>query len=221
MARQSKDIALLESSIGDSDELEDVVFLEGDACILFSAKASTVPETVLKGGKSRAQVLEWYQRFFFMKPSGNRRGGAFRLLDKKVRKIRTGAESRVSKNCKIYPVVVTYDRLGCDNLGFYRWAEERCEQEQLLCDCAPPKVMGVEQFEEVMAVVASGRSLARILEGSTSDEWKYANFSTYLYDQIIDTSEELKMPGCIAELSDIADLVERRLFGSRAKSRSQ
>ena len=79
---------ILPSQPGASDEIEDVIFQDGDVVALLSAKASLVPEAKLKSAESPDAAIGWLKRFFFEEPADAKkkghRGGAIYLLDKKV-----------------------------------------------------------------------------------------------------------------------------------------
>lgn len=197
------DVTLIDSTLGGNDEVEDIVLLEDGTCVLFSVKASTVPEQLFKGASSRREALDWYERTFFSKKQGSRRGGAFRLLDAKVRKIRAGMVPQIRAHAPIFPVVVTYDRLATDHAVFYKWADERCEAERLLEGSHPVKVIGVELFEELMAAVGNGHSIATIMRGATAGDWRYAGLGYYLAEQVVSSNEELKLRGVHAQFAEI------------------
>ena len=189
---------------------EDIVLIEGNAIIVISVKASTMPEDRLKGARSIQSVVEWYERFYFGKRAGRRRAGAVHLLQKKVDAIRAGTE-RIPPRPKVFPVVLTYDRLSADNPGAYRWVTTRCNTERLLSKCEPLTLLDIDDFELLMAVIANGRSLRSILEHKTSGDWRYGRLSLLIHEQF--TAKDKRLPWAEAAFDDLSARIKRRLFG--------
>jgi hypothetical protein len=106
---------VLSANPGDEDEVEDVVVVEGDAVILFSAKASVAPPSAVRVAKSQHEAVQWLEKFFFEQPKSVNekkfRGGALRILDKKITRLRSGAfEDRgISRDAKVIPVIVPFE----------------------------------------------------------------------------------------------------------------
>src|SRR6266852_7430675 len=68
----------LSKAPGTQDEIEDVVFREGDSAALFSAKARLMKEPVARQAIERSKVIEWYYEFFFDKKTV-KKGKKFRV----------------------------------------------------------------------------------------------------------------------------------------------
>lgn len=156
---------LLPSAPGAADEIEDVVVREGRACILFSAKARLVPENVARQAKSRSELVDWYDSFFFAEATGEYRQGAVRLLHDRITLIRDGAfEPRLPRNIRIVPVLVTYDSL-CEHILLYERIRRRCADDGLLQqrDVAPLALARIEDFEDLMSHASGGGSALAIL----------------------------------------------------------
>jgi hypothetical protein len=156
---------LLPSAPGAADEIEDVVVREGRACVLFSAKARLVPENVARQAKSRSELIDWYDSFFFADATGEFRQGAVRLLNDRITMVRDGAfEPRLPRDIRIIPVLVTYDSL-CEHILLYERIRRRCEADGLLQqrDVAPLALARIEDFEDLLSHASGGGSTLEIL----------------------------------------------------------
>jgi len=128
---------VLPTATGADDEIEDVVVIDRDRVVLFSAKSSLVPENSLKCATSQAAVIKWLKRFYFDEgakgENGGYRGGALRLLDRKVQKIRNGDYTKrgIKKNALVLPVVVCFDKVG-ETPVLYKWIDEECSRLGIL-----------------------------------------------------------------------------------------
>lgn len=162
---------LLSKDVGSHDEIEDIIIREGRHIALFSVKASLIRETSIKRAIARSEALGWYEDFFFEQKrdsSGpiqkDTRGGAFRLLNAHIDRIRNGEFKDIPANLKIFPVVVTFDDLG-DNEEFYRWVRQRCKEEHLLRQhrVVSPSIINIAEFEMLMNLAYHGVSVFTVL----------------------------------------------------------
>lgn len=151
---------------GGEDEVEDVVLIEGSAVVLFSVKARVMDRKAAREAVSVGTTMKWYEDFFFEEKGDDYRGGAVRLLDRRIARIRAGEfeAQGVRRNASILPVVVTYDTLGESDL-LYRWLEQECSNRGLLQDggVSPMTLARVDEFEQLMAHAADGRSVVKLL----------------------------------------------------------
>ncbi|MBT8464132.1 MAG: hypothetical protein KJO57_05555 [Deltaproteobacteria bacterium] len=188
------DRLIMSDSIGDPDEIEDVVFQDtysGKRVALFSVKASMVPESAIKEARSPRGVVDWYERFLFARPttkgSGRRyREGAVRSLDKTVQSIRSGRyKPKIPVQATIFPVVVTYDDLG-EHAGLYQWVRKRCNQEKLLQGnkVRPVTFLSATDFEDLLEVAELGTGVLKMLEIKTRGTNAEARFDVVLDHEI-------------------------------------
>jgi hypothetical protein len=198
------------------DEIEDVVLLEGNIVVLFSAKASLVPVSALREARSTKDVVQWYHRFLLETGDQQYRGGrgALKLLDEKCSKLRRGDyEPHICKHATILPVVVTYDDIG-DNPGAYIWTYARCNELKLFKQprVRAPTFMSIPDFERLMGAGFAGHSITRILEGKTQGGWAKAPFSV-LFRERVPNAEDWRLPDLQARYDDIVDRICKGLFG--------
>jgi|SRR5579871_1078105 len=168
------------------EEIEDVVVVDGERVVLFSAKSTLIREASLKTARSLADVAAWHADFFFLtaargKATGHRAGAAF-LLDGTINRIREGRyESRgVPATGLIIPVIVSYDYIG-EGLGLYEWLDEECARRGILGSRAgvqPLTVVAPATYEALMACAARKVGIADLLIEKTgphsraeSTEW--------------------------------------------------
>lgn len=153
-------------SPGGVDEVEDVVAMEGGSAVLFSVKGRVMEAKAARLAVSVGTTLDWYDKFFFEEKGDDYRGGAIRLLDRRIERIRAGEfePQGVARNVKILPVVVTYDSLGETDL-FYKRLERKCAELGLMQgpNIGPVTLARVEEFEDLMERAADGQSLVKLL----------------------------------------------------------
>ena len=156
----------LSSRMGGKDEVEDLVLVGKGEAALFSVKASMMIENDARAASSSEDLLRWIERFFFTEPREDHRGGAFRLLDAKVKAIRDGKhEPKIDRGAMIFPVILTYDRIG-DGYFLTRWLSARLRDKNLLQQSCveKPLVMDIDSFETLMGIAAQGEDVFRILK---------------------------------------------------------
>jgi hypothetical protein len=157
---------LLPSQPGAPDEVEDVVVVEGQNVILFSVKSRLVDARVSREGKSPETTLAWFEEFFFAEKNKKHRAGAAALLSKRIDMLRAGAfeGQGIARDARVFPVVVTYDCLG-ENELLYRRLEDGCQRRGLLQQEAvgPLTIARMEDFEELMVRVSVGKSVSGLL----------------------------------------------------------
>ncbi|MBL9005284.1 MAG: hypothetical protein JNJ46_13605 [Myxococcales bacterium] len=162
---------ILSHDVGSHDEIEDVILMEGRNVALFSVKSSLIREKSIKRALSRSEAISWYNEFLFSDktsvPTGSRqetRGGAFRLLNATIDRIRNGESAEIHANQKLFPVLVTFDDLG-DNEILYKWIRMRCKQESLFRprNVMPPSIMTISEFEMLMGLAYQGASIFKVL----------------------------------------------------------
>jgi len=154
------------SRLGGEDEIEDVVLVGGRSAALFSCKARVMVAKDVRAAASPQSLIGWFDSFFFEEAEGEHRGGAFRLLDKKIAAIRTGRhEPRIMRGARLFPVILTYDRVG-ESLYLTKWVRTRLQRENLLQQdgIEGPLVLDVGSFEILMSLAANGEDVFRILE---------------------------------------------------------
>jgi hypothetical protein len=163
---------LLPSKPGAPDEVEDVVVIESGCAIMFSVKSRLVDARAGRDAISPSLTIGWFEDFFFEQRGDDYRGGAVRMLDGRIKMVRTGAFENlgVTANIRIYPVIVTYDNLGEHDM-LYRWIEERCRHHNLLQqpNVGPLAFVRVSEFEQLMSRLGEGRSIAEVFRAREGD----------------------------------------------------
>lgn len=157
---------VLPSFPGAPDEVEDVVIIENGVAVLFSVKSRLVDARASREGLSPDITLSWFDEFFFSAKNKKHRAGAASLLSKRIDMLRAGAfePQGVPRDLRIYPVIVTYDCLGENDL-LYRRLQEGCQQRSLLqqADVGPLTIARLEDFEELMVRASAGKSVSGVL----------------------------------------------------------
>jgi hypothetical protein len=214
----------LSDGIGDDGEVEDVVIVDGRRAALFAVKSSTIPESHLRWAASAADALAWYDRFFFGQAGSGagrrRRGGAIRLLDEKVNRVRRGeyATRGVTPRMKLYPVIVVYDEIGADLPSLYVWLQGRCNVERLLqhSRLAGAVVLHVDDYEQLMAAAAEGLNVLDLLDKKSREPWRRGRMAVLLRQEWRRGS--LRRPGVEDRYEDLAERIHRRLFPDSERS---
>ncbi|HEV3189164.1 MAG TPA: hypothetical protein VGY54_01635 [Polyangiaceae bacterium] len=191
---------ILPSAPGAADEIEDVVFQDGTQVVLFSAKASLVPEARLKTADAPEDAIRWLRRFFFENAAAAKghghRGGAVCLLDKKAALIREGAFESVGipRTATIFPAIVCFDHV--ENSVLYKWLEEESAKRGLLFhrgDVRSVTVVNPDNYEALMALRAKGRGICRLLSEKTEVKNKWRRLDDFLYHEVKDALD-LRFP---------------------------
>lgn len=170
----------------DEGEIEDVLIVQNNRVALISSKGTMVREDVLRGARGRANAVDYFERFFFAEKQGNQRGGAARLLDAKVKKLRDGAyEPTVSRHATVYPIVVTYDDLGTDNPAVYDYFKARCNATKLLqaARVRPLVCVGIETFENLMGYCAKGANIFDLLDRKSRPPYDIARLDVLIKER--------------------------------------
>ena len=203
---------LISAGIGDSDEVEDVVLVDGENVALFSVKGRVMPETA-RGDDSRLKITKWYESVLFEKKTTGKRGGAIRLLDMKVREIREREHASIPHAARVYPVVVTFDDLG-DTTALHQWVERRRAEEQLLDDAnvARTAFIDVAMFERLMAVAAIGGDLFAVLR-----ECDASKDGTVPLDSVVtrlfDPDRNVRLPHLVEKFAVMTARIKNAILG--------
>lgn len=237
LARKASQLAgfpdelVLPSRPGADDEIEDIVFVNGNLVTLMSAKSSLVPEQKLKTAGGPGDVIAWLQRFFFEDPAtarGHRhRGGAAHLLDEKVLRLRAGGfESRgLSRDAVVLPVVVMFDRIG-DGGPLYRWLSDECTRLGLLNSrpgVRPLTVLAPEDFESLLALGSRLGGVCHLLSKKTESPQHLKATDWFLYELERDARKR-RLPFIEDEFRDIVQRSSERrremgVFGEPLRER--
>ena len=206
-----KEAGFLASTMGGEDEIEDLVLAAANRVVLFSCKARLMREEQVRGAESPQALLKWMESFFFEEGGGEQRGGAFRLLERKVAAIRDGRyEPTIDRNALIYPVVLTYDHVG-DSLLISRWLESRLQQLDLLQQPATrlPLVLSADSFEVLMGLAAHGVSILRVLDLCASEEGGGAMFK-HTITKNFSAEQRQRLPVLMAEFMRLTQRIKSR-----------
>ncbi|MEQ9652702.1 MAG: hypothetical protein RLO52_44755 [Sandaracinaceae bacterium] len=204
----------------DADEIEDVVVVQNRRVALFSVKGGVVREDLLRGAGCRSRVVDFYDRFFFAERTKKYRGGAVRLLEEKVTKIRSGAyEPRVDRHARIYTVIVTYDDLGTDTPGGYDYLQRRANSLGLLqaARVAPVVSMPVDSFETLLGYCAKGGRLFDVLRQKGTGRWATGSLENLLHE--ISGSSRHQLPQVDAEFEARTHRSQDRLVAELQRQR--
>lgn len=130
--------------------------------------------------------------------------------DKSARPYRQSDCSRrypeIDRRSEIYPVVVTYDDVGGDNLGTNSWIELRCREEGLLQGPRENAVtmIDVRGFEVLMALASRGMSVPKLLAEKTSSVWRRETLDVYLSHRKI-TIEQARLAHLDVRFAELSD----------------
>lgn len=200
---------ILSEHPGSPDEIDDVVVLEGNTLILFSAKARLVEKSVARDAKSKRVVMDWYDKFLFAEEQGAFRVGAVRQFDNGVQRIRGGVFAGIPRDARIVPVLVTYDTL-CEEYLLYERIEQRCRDLGLLqqTGVAPLTIAHVDDFDRLMARASRGLSLAAFFKAREGN-WK----GRRVQSQLGPTARADRLPQLEACFTELMNSVAMRLTG--------
>lgn len=200
---------ILSAHPGSPDEIDDVVVLEGNTVVLFSAKARLVEKSVARDAKSKRMVMDWYQKFLFAEEQGAFRAGAVRQFDAVIQRIRSGAFPGMPRDCRIVPVLVTYDTL-CEEYLLYEWIGEQCRALGLLQHpgVASLAITHVNDYERLLGRASRGLSLAGFFKAREGD-WK----GRRLQNQIGVTAPRDRLPQMEDRFVELMNSLATRLFG--------
>jgi len=206
---------LLSTSIGGSDELEDVVILEDDGIVLISAKSRLVRQSVAREADSRSKLIDWYEDFLFEERKGNRRAGALRLLDSKVRAIRNGDFESVPANAKICPILVTFDDL-CETPALNRWVAQRSLEHDILQEggVVSPLLTTLEGLESLLAMASNGLSMTSLLAAKANTNGRFVSLSHFLAEHNPDGTK-MRLPALAQHFKQLTDETEKLLFPTK------
>lgn len=168
---------------GTDEEIEDVVIQSENAVVLVSVKGRIAPEALLKRSASRTGVIEWLEQFFYAEPTKSQRGGAARLLDAKVAKLRRGEyEPALKRSLVVFPMIVVFDDIGLDNAGVHNWLTGRRTELGILNgpDVRPLLPVSIDTFERLLGCVARGTTLASVLHEKTHGDWRTGKLDSFL-----------------------------------------
>ena len=218
---------ILPSSPGATDEIEDVIFQDGNVVALLSAKASLVPEATVKSAESPDAAVSWLKRFFFEEPADAKkkehRGGALHLLDKKIAAIRSGAfEKRgIPKGAVILPCIVSFDNVG-EGGALYKWLEEEAHAKGLLFqhgDVRPVTVITPEDYEALLSLRARGAGICELLLEKTEPAAKYGPLDYFLFGKV-ENPTELRLPSMTTRYEEIVNEALARMGTIVAEGRA-
>jgi len=216
-ARNTQRLAqiLLSESAGSPDEIEDVVVTESDAVVLFSVKSRLMDARAAREAVSPDLTVDWLENFFFENKGDDHRGGAIRLLNARVDRLRAGEFEKfgLSRTSRVYPVIVTYDNLCAIDLH-YQWLDERCQSHQLLQQegVGPFALARLAEFEELMALLTQKRSIVSLLRRRESKD-KHRCLDQMLYEE----GRPPRLPFFDDQHSKLQARIRARLFGGEKR----
>ncbi len=207
----------LSKAPGTQDEIEDVVFREGDSAALFSAKARLMKEPVARQAIERSKVIEWYYEFFFDKKTVKKgkkfRVGVLRLLDLKVDALLASS----SPPSRIFPVLLSYDHLG-ENAALYEWLDEQCKKLNLLQHptVQPLTLMEMDDYEALLKLAADGRSIIDLLAQKVGPKWRLGRMTSFVHE--LGKGVPMRLPSFETHFQQITDATSMRLFGQKPQT---
>lgn len=196
---------------GSSDEVEDVVLIEGDKVILFSVKARLVEAKVSREAHSPKTTWDWYEKFFFAPKTKKFRPGACRQLSARIDSLRAGQFESLGlrRDLYVYPVLVTYDDLGEYDL-LYKLIEDKCRELSLLqqVDVGPFAIAHLDEFELLMTRASKGRSVTGLLLNRERRD-RHRRLDQVIYE--VEPVTE-RLPFLDAEFDVLTKRISARLF---------
>lgn len=219
---------LMPTSPGSNDEIEDMVVVQGDRVVLFSAKSSLVPEASLKSAGSLKVGVSWLRRFFLedaltARRTGHR-AGALHQLDSKIRRIREGEfEARgVPRDAIILPVIVSFDNLG--EIGIlYEWIEANCTSLGILSArtrVRPLTILTPEMFEAVLAVGNATQGVVELLMRKTSPTERLGKMDRFL-SKLNLSAAQWRLPSIEKRFRELTERVQVRMASLLGKGHAQ
>jgi hypothetical protein len=210
--RDSRTIVTVPTAPGTDGEIEDVVVVRDNKVALISVKTAMIRGELPKEGQDRCGIIQWWKEFLFSEDKG-RSTGAIRLLDAKVRALRTGSyEPTVERKLVVYPILVMYDDLAA-NLAATRWIARECTRERLLNGPGVRELVPatVEDFELLMTIVGGGGNIFDALDETsrTKDARLKSAVSRYAERRPIPAFAALRKEG-----SGALSTMQERIFRS-------
>jgi hypothetical protein len=210
---------LLPAHPGAHDEIEDVIFLDGNTVALLSAKASLVPEASLKSAEAPDAALKWLKRFFFEEPRNatarGYRGGVVHLLAKKVAAIRSGQlEGRgISRKATILPCILSFDNVG-EGGALYFWLEHEARAKGLLQGqgIRPITIITPEDYEALLALRVRGHGVCELLMEKTESRNKLGTLDHLLFAKV-ENPVDLRLPSMHANFESLVSKADELLKG--------
>jgi hypothetical protein len=207
---------LISESAGSPDEIEDVVVVEGDAAVLFSVKSRLMEARAAREAVSPDLTVDWLENFLFENKGDDHRGGAVRLLNARIDKLRAGQFEKLGlgRASRVYPVIVTYDNLCALDLH-YQWLDQKCQDHRLLQQdgVGPLSLARLEEFEDLMALPQQGRSIIDLLRKRESTD-KNRRLDQILYEK----GRPKRLPFFELEHTKLQARIMTRLFGGVKRS---
>jgi hypothetical protein len=215
-----RDRVLLSETIGDETEIEDALFLDHDRVAFVSIKSSTMPEDRMKKASSASDVVTWFEDWLFareeVREGRKYREGALRQLDKKITRLRRGEfEPQIPRGWQVFPVIVTYDELGADTIGMYRWVDERCRNEGILQQKRVRRLTfaHVNEFEQLLAIASRGVPVLDVLRKKTESDFAAEKSLSGVVREFRRGADDLRLAGLADQYTTLTNGVAMRLFG--------
>ncbi len=207
-----RDRIVLSRDVGSEDEVEDVVFLRGTMVVLASVKAPVVAEKSLKDATSREGVIAWVDRFLFAPRTSSHRGGALRLLDRTISRLRSGAfeAQGVLRDATVLPMLITFDDIGESSI-LYTWIAKRCEEERLLSwrnGVRPVTLSNPADLEILLAAAAKTGSVCELLSEKVEAAWRDCTFQEFLLDKAAKTGTGARLPSLVRRFERACEELE-------------
>lgn len=199
-------------TLGGIDELEDIVLQEPRRIALLSVKSRLMPAQHAYGAGDPTPLVDWYEGVLFQ--SRDRRGhrGAVRLLDERVTRIRAGEVEGVDPEARVYPVLLTYERMGESPL-LHLWIRKRCSNLGLLAqpNVAPLTLLSPADYEYFLAAAARGIDIFEVLDRRGETDDGLVTFE-YVLGEFADLESPFRRPGVDETLDALMAEVGKRLF---------
>jgi len=140
--------------------------------------------------------------------------GAFVQLDRTATQVRAGKFPEVSRDLRIYPVVVAYEHLS-ENPLLYRWLAEAFQARGLLQqpNVGPAAVISVSTFEFLMSVAAQGISVRDLLDRRGALEGGEISLDSVIRETVPEDFKR-RLPQLEEAFDEIAGRIKEKLFGS-------
>lgn len=200
--------------LSDPNEIEDVVLVSDDCVVLFSVKSKIIPKELSRTTKSAENILKWLKFYLFGHPARGYRGGAVRLLDKKITELRRGAfVPRVPSNLSVIPVLVTYDRIP-EGTIMNQWINNNCSYLNLLKgdNIAPLTLMSPDEYESVWGLASHGINVMELFKLRFQQKYQYVRWSVIVQSQT--PGKGMQRPDWLEdEFNHLLEQIKQNLFG--------
>jgi hypothetical protein len=202
------------SDTAGTSEVEDVVWTNDYATVLFSVKSTLIAEADAFNIRSDVGIIDGLEKFLFAPPRKGLRGGAARLLNESVKRVCAGA-TNLPKNMTIYPIIVMYDE-PLENVATMKWLAGRLKAHGLLQqpNVRPLLLCNFDLFETLLFLASKGHDLGHVFEQRRAPKWDDVRLDVYLHS--ISNENKFRL-ACITDVFTRVTERSRAILKNEAK----